>query len=186
MFVFAAALTASAVLQAAAPAAAVPAKVGACAWAKIPAADQTTVLEAYHRDRGEGLVTLMNMEVQVATALDACAPKTRVPPVFLHRALWAEMTQQGAAHELAAAGVDQARLNAAWANAPAAARACLRNRLGPHFGLSTPDCTEPAETEIADTLKLSGDDAQMQAAIFYLAKAEGELAESVIVDSPFK
>lgn len=180
MLMFAAALMASASVSAAPG----PKPVGACAWGRLSAAEKTQILDAYHEDRGAGLVVLMSMEAQVAAAIAACAPGSQAPAVFLHRALWAEMTQQGAVRELAAHGVQRATLEAAWTAAPAA-RTCLRNRLGPTFGVRTPDCKDYVEVDMAKALKLAQPDAEMQASIFYLARAEGELAESVIANSPF-
>lgn len=195
MLMFAAALLVQAVLSAA-PAAKTPATkpaairtaqpVGPCAWSKLGAAEQKTVLDAYHQGRSEGLQTLMAMDGPVAAAIDACAPKSRMPDVYLHRALWAEMTQVGAVQELARSGVDRPALDAAWAKASAAAKLCLHNRLGPNFGMLTPACDDPVETTIAESLKLPASEAAIQASIYYLAKAEGEWAESLIADSPFK
>src|SRR5215211_5066244 len=95
--------------QAAAPAVKPPGRVGACAWGRLQAGERTRVLDAYDRDRSEGLQTLMSMDEAVASALQACAPVGRTPAIFLHRALWAEMTQAGAARELNAAGLDRPR-----------------------------------------------------------------------------
>ena len=184
-------LTLAAIFASAAVAAAPPSPqpgkaVGACAWGKIAAADRARVLSAYHEDRTMGLQALLGLGDQVAVALEACAPKSRIPDIFLHRALWAEMTQAGAAQELSTSGVTRAALEASWKSAPATARACLHNRLGPNFGLSTPDCKQPVEAELAQGLKLESAGAQLQASIFYLAKAEGEWAESMIAHSPFR
>ena len=98
--------------------------VGACAWGKLEAADRSRVLSAYHEDRTMGLQVLLSLEGQVVKALDACGPKTLIPDIFLHRALWAEMTQAGAAQELSSAGITRATLEASWRDAPAATRAC--------------------------------------------------------------
>jgi hypothetical protein len=162
-----------------------PGKVGACAWEKLPVADRTRVLDAYHRERAEGLQTLMLMDDAVAVALKACAPAGRPPAIFLNRALWAEMTLAGAARELNAVGVDRPRLEAAWSQAPATARLCLRNRLGSNFGMATPACADDAEGDMARSLNIDGADLRLQASIFYLAKAESELAETMIANSPF-
>src|SRR5436190_7151799 len=140
MLIFAAALL---LAQAAAPPPQKPAgHVGACAWGRIERADRDRVLDAYDRDRTEGLTLLMSLDAE--PALQACAPTGRVVQVFLHKALWAEMTQVGAARAIAAAGVDRAGLDGAWAGS-ASARACLHNRLGPTFGQMLPACTDDAE-----------------------------------------
>jgi hypothetical protein len=170
---------------AAAPPEKPPGHVGACAWDKLLLADRTRVLDAYHRERSEGLQTLMLMDEAVAAALKACAPAGRPPAIFLHRALWAEMTQAGAARELNAIGLDRTRLEAAWSQAPAASRLCLRNRLGSNFGMATPACADDAEGDIAGGLMIERADLRLQASIFYVAKAEGELAETLIANSPF-
>jgi hypothetical protein len=170
---------------AAAPAEKPPGRVGACAWDRLMVVDRTRVLDAYDRDRSEGLQTLMLMDEAVAAALTACAPAGRPPAIFLHRALWAEMTQAGAARELNAIGLDRPRLEAAWARAPAAARLCLRNRLGSNFGMATPACADDVEGDMARGLNIERADLRLQASIFYLAKAEGELAETLIANSPF-
>jgi len=195
MLMFAAALLAQAAVAAAppprastprAPAPQKPAgKVGACAWGKIELADRNRILDAYDRDRSEGLTVLMNLGGPVDAALRACAPPGNVVSVFLHRALWAEMTQAGAAREIAVAGVDRVGLDAAWSRSPDTARACLRNRLGPNYGQLTPACADDAEGEIARPLKIENATLQRQASIYYLAKAEAEWAEILIANSPF-
>jgi hypothetical protein len=162
-----------------------PGRVGACAWDRLLVVDRGRVLDAYDRSRSEGLQTLMLMDEAVATALEACRPAGRTPAIFLHRALWAEMTQAGAARELNAIGVDRGRLEAAWTQAPAAARLCLRNRIGSNFGMATPACADDVEGDIARTLQIERADLRLQASIFYLAKAEGEWAEALIANSPF-
>jgi hypothetical protein len=183
MLMLAAALFAQA--AAAAPPPQKPAgRVGACAWARLERADQNRVLDAYDRDRTEGLTLLMSLEDPVDAALRACAPKGRVAPVFLHKALWAEMTQVGAARAIAVSGVDRAGLDSAWAKAPGA-HACLHNRLGPTFGQMTPACADDAEAEIARPLNIENARLRVQASIYYIAKAEGEWAEILIANSPF-
>jgi hypothetical protein len=162
-----------------------PGRVGACAWERLLAADRSRVLDAYDRDRSEGLQTLMLMDEAVAAALKGCAPAGRTPAIFLQRALWAEMTQAGAARELGAVGVDRLRLEAAWKQAPAAARLCLHNRVGSNFGMATPACAEDVEGDMARTLSIERTDLRLQASIFYVAKAEGEWAETLIANSPF-
>lgn len=157
--------------------------VGTCAWNKIPTADRDRVLLAYHQDRGLGLNTLMDLDVSASLA--ACAPGSHAPAVFLHRALWAEMTQVGAARELASAGIDRAGIEAAWTRAPGSTRTCLHNRLGPNFGELTPSCTDDAEGEIARSLNIEDDDLRRQASVYYVAKAEGEWAELLIANTPF-
>ena len=190
MLMFAAALMAHAAV-AAAPAPKAPAqqkpsgKVGACAWARLELADRNRILEAYDRDRSEGLTILVNLDGPVDAALRACAPKGNVVSVFLHRALWAEMIQVGAAREIAPSGVDRAGLDAAWSGSAQSARTCLRNRLGPNFGQLTPACADPAEIEIAAPLKIDNVALKSQASVYYLAKAEGEWAEMLIANSPF-
>ena len=191
MLMLAAALLAQAAVAAAPPPqkAAPPqkpsGKVGACAWDKIEIADRNRILEAYHRDRTEGLTLLVNLDAPVDAALRACAPPGNVATVFLHRALWAEMTQVGAAREMAASGVDRISLDAAWTGSAETARACLHNRIGPNFGQLTPACTDDAESEIARPLNIQTVALRQQASIYYLAKAEGEWAEMLIANSPF-
>jgi hypothetical protein len=190
MLMLAAALLAQAAVAAApAPRASAPQKpagqVGACAWAKLDLADRDRILDAYDRDRTEGLTLLMSLDGPVNAALRACAPRGNVVSVFLHRALWAEMTQVGAAREIAVAGVDRVGLDAAWSRSAETARACLRNRLGPNFGQLTPACADDAEGEIARPPKIENATLQRQASIYYLAKAEGEWAEILIANSPF-
>jgi hypothetical protein len=184
MMMLTAALFAQAV-AAAAPPEKPPGRVGACAWDKLLVVDRTKVLDAYHRERSEGLQTLMLMDEAVAAALKACAPAGHPPAIFLHRALWAEMTQAGAVRELNAVGVDRPRLEAAWNKAPATARLCLRNRLGSNFGMATPACADDVEGEMARSLNIGNADLRLQASIFYIAKAESELAETLIANSPF-
>jgi hypothetical protein len=189
MLMLAAALLAQAVVAAPPPRAAAPqkpaGKVGACAWGRLELADRNRVLDAYDRDRTEGLTLLMSLDGPVDAALRACAPPGNVVSVFLHRALWAEMTQAGAAREIAASGVDRVGLDEAWTRSAATARDCLRNRLGPNFGQLTPACTDDAEGEIARPLKIESIVLRRQASIYYLAKAEGEWAEILIANSPF-
>ena|SRR5436190_833863 len=154
--------------------------VGACAWGGLSSADRDRVLAAYHQDRALGLNALMDLDVTPILAV--CAPGSRAPRVFLHRALWAEMTQAGAAREL---GLERGVMEAAWKAAPASARTCLHNRLGPNFGEATPGCTDDAEGEIARGLNIPRADRRLQASIYYVAKAEGEWAEQLIANSPF-
>lgn len=184
MLMLAAALLAQAV-TAASPPQKPAGRVGACAWGRLERVDRDRVLDAYDRDRTEGLTLLMSLEAPVDAALRACAPATRVAPVFLHRALWAEMTQAGAAREIAAAGVDRAGLDAGWSRAAVSARACLHNRLGQNFGQPTPICTDDAEGEIARPLNIESARLRVQASVYYIAKAEGEWAEILIANSPF-
>lgn len=159
--------------------------VGACAWARLERADRNRVLDAYDRDRSEGLTVLTNLEEPVAAALKACAPKGRVAAVFLHRAIWAEMTQAGAAREIAVTGPDRDGLDAAWSAAPLVARACLHNRLGPNFGQLTPACADDAEGQISRSLSLGRPELRLQASVYFVAKAEAEWAEQLIANSPF-
>jgi hypothetical protein len=151
----------------------------------LESSDRNRILDAYDRDRNEGLTMLVNLEAPVDAALRACAPPGNVASVFLHRALWAEMTQVGAAREIAAAGLDRAGLDAAWSRSAESARTCLRNRVGPNFGLATPNCAEDAEGEIARPLNIESAILRRQASIYFLAKAESEWAETLIANSPF-
>ncbi|HET9160407.1 MAG TPA: hypothetical protein VFN88_07325 [Caulobacteraceae bacterium] len=160
-------------------------QVGACAWNRLELADRTRILEAYHRDRNEGLSILVNLDGPVDAALRACAPRGNVASVFLHRAIWAEMTQTGAAREVASAGVDRAGLDAAWTRSAQSARTCLHNRLGPNFGEATPNCADDAEGDMAKGLNIQSVRLREQASIYFLAKAEAEWAETLIANSPF-
>ena len=112
-------------------------------------------------------------------------PKSRTPAIYLRRALWAEMTQAGAARELNAIGLDRLKLEAAWTAAPAAARLCLHNRVGANTGQATPACADDVEGDLARGLKIEQADLRLQASIFYIAKAESEWAETLIASSPF-
>jgi hypothetical protein len=156
--------------------------VAVCKWGRPSENEFFAVLAALQpgRVRLEGLPR----EDPVDAALRACAPKGRVAPVFLHKALWAEMTQVGAARAIAVSGVDRAGLDSAWAKAPGA-HACLHNRLGPTFGQMTPACADDAEAEIARPLNIENARLRVQASIYYIAKAEGEWAEILIANSPF-
>jgi hypothetical protein len=189
MLMLAAALLAQAAVAAAPAPKAPPQKpagqVGACAWSRLEIADRNRVLDAYDRNRSEGLTMLLNMDAPVDAALRACAPKGNVATVFLHRALWAEMTQAGAARAISVTGVDRAGLDAAWAGSAQSARTCLHNRLGPNFGQLTPACADDAEGDIARALKIDSAALREQASVYYLAKAEGEWAEILIANSPF-
>lgn len=188
MLSLAAALLAQVILlQGAAKTPAKPAKpagqVGACAWSKLDTGDKARVLAAYHQDRAKGLNALMDLDARAA--LDACAPGSHAPQVFLHRALWAEMTQAGAAQELSAIGMERSVIEAAWTRSASSARLCLHNRLGPNFGENTPACADDAEGEIARPLNIERADLRLQASIYFLAKAEGEWAELLIANTPF-
>jgi hypothetical protein len=187
MLSLAAAAFAQAILMQSAQSAAKPAKpagqVGACAWGKLDSKDKAYVLAAYHQDRAKGLNALMDLDA--SQALAACAPGSRAPQVFLHRALWAEMTQAGAAQELSAIGMDRRAIEAAWTRSAPSAKLCLHNRLGPNFGEITPACADDAEGEIAKPLNIERADLRLQAAIYFIAKAEGEWAELLIANTPF-
>jgi hypothetical protein len=196
MLMLAAALLAQAALAATPPPKAVPTpkpaptqkpsgRVGACAWARLEAADRSRVLDAYDRDRSEGLTVLMSLDAPVDAALRACAPKGNVVSVILHRASWAEMIQVGAAREIATSGVDRAGLDAAWAGSAVSARSCLHNRVAQNFGQAKPACDDAAEVEIARPLKIDDAALRTQASVYYLAKAEAEWAEMLIANSPF-
>jgi hypothetical protein len=190
MLMFAAALLAQAAVATAPPPRPSPPQkpsghVGACAWARIEPADRNRVLDAYDKDRSDGLTLLMSLDAPVDAALRACAPKGTVVSVFLHRALWAEMIQVGAAREIAVSGVDRVGLDAAWAGSAESARACLRTRVGLNFGQLPPACADDAEIEIARPLKIDDAALRRQASVYYLAKAEAEWAEMLIANSPF-
>lgn len=190
MLMLVTALFAQAAVAAAPPPKAIPPKkpsghVGACAWGKIEPADRNRVLDAYDKDRSDGLTLLMSLDAPVDAALRACAPKGNVVSVFLHRALWAEMIQVGAAREIAVSGVDRVGLDAAWAGSAESARVCLRNRVAQNFGQAAPACADEAEIEIARPLKIENAALRTQASVYYLAKAEAEWAEMLIANSPF-
>lgn len=180
---FAAALMLSAVQTAPEPTGA--ATLGACAWDRLPSAQQEAVLSAYDQNLQRGMNALHARDGMLQLGVVVCAGRDDLPSRLTQGAIAAHVIQTGAARALERdRGLSHTRLEEAWATAPQAARDCtLRNAARP-FRIEGPACGDRhAPKAFLEALGLSERTdrrAATQALVFMNAKAQSQIAQGLI------
>lgn len=129
-------------LAAAAPAEA--GRLGACVWGKLRPADRDRVLAAYRQDMSQGGAALEKIDARLRTASAACAGRRDLPPLWAQTLAGSEAVQVWASEALRPAGVDRARLEAAWTAAPETVKACIKANGRLAFYSNGLGCSDPA------------------------------------------
>jgi len=177
-------LTAAALVGAARaePPAAKP--LGACLWSKLSAAEHGRILAAYGKDMGAGAEALDKLRGKLKAQAAVCAGRRDVPADWIQIAAGSQGVQAYAADALAASHrIDRARLDAAWAAAPASVAACVRATARVAYfpnGMGCVDPAAPAWLLGRVGLSQSQQPAARQALYYFNAKAIGEWADKLL------
>jgi len=164
--------------------------VGACAWAKMPAAEHAAFLSAYATGMDNGMAYLSAHDEELRGFVAACAHRSDVPALWSQGAVGSQAIQAGAADALLSGkSIPRAQLDAAWASDPAAARDCTRKSAGKPFDIDQGSCPDPqAPLWFIQALKLpttaTDHTAASQALIYFNAKAQNEWADALIAKQP--
>lgn len=160
--------------------------ISACVWGKLPTAERAKVLAAYQHAMSWGAAALDAIGPRLKTATAACARRAEVPSDWVPTIAGSEAVQTYIAGALK---MDRAKLDAAWAAAPANVAACIRANGRLAFYPNGTGCTDPAAT--AWLLKRIGlapgqGPASQQAVYYFNAKAIGEWGDQLIARLPPK
>jgi hypothetical protein len=158
--------------------------LGGCIWAKLPPADRTRVLAAYQQDMGAGATALQKLARPLRAKAASCAKRADISADWIQTITGSEAVQSyTAAALLSARRIDRARLDAAWAAAPADVAACVRANGRLAFFSNGLGCSNPAAS--AWLLRRVGLDqsqqpAARQALYYFNAKAIGEWGDKLV------
>jgi hypothetical protein len=160
--------------------------IGACVWGKLSAAEHAKVLAAYQQNMAGGAAALDRLGGKLKTATAACAKRSDVPADWVPTIAGSEAVQIYAATALK---TDRAKLDAAWAAAPANVAACIRANGRLAFYPNGTGCTDPAAS--AWLLKRIGvapnqPPASQQAIYYFNARAIGDWADQLVAKLPPK
>jgi hypothetical protein len=164
--------------------------LGACIWSKLSAADHAKVLAAYQRDMASGAAALERLSPKLKAKAAICAGRGGVSADWLQTITGSEAVQTyTAAALMTAKRLDRAKLDAAWAAAPAEVGTCVRANGRLAFFSNGLGCANPAAS--AWLLKRIGLDAGQQPAArqalyYFNAKAIGEWGDKLVVGLPTK
>ena len=116
--------------------------VTSCAWSQLPANARQDFLSAY---MGSGKTTT-TLEQQLAlynAAMTACTGRNDIPPILAQIAVVSQSIKHGSATKLATTtDITAAKLEAAWAKAPADAVQCNLAKAAEQFGLKSNPCPD--------------------------------------------
>lgn len=165
--------------------------LGDCVWSRLPAAEQSQILNAYSRGVTSGMNALNHRDLKVMAAAPACAGRADLPAMWVRSAVAAHAIQMGAAASvLAEKGLDRARLDEAWNAAPVNARNCTLANAAKVFGIDGPACADRrAPQAFASSLGLTYSErpdrkASEQTLIYMNAKAQEQIALTLIARIP--
>jgi hypothetical protein len=173
-------LTAAAALSGAARAE----PLSACIWSKLSPAEHARVLAAYQKDMGAGASALEKLGGPLKAKAALCAKRSDIPPDWIQTITGSEAVQTYAADALLAAKkLERAKLDAAWAAAPADVAACVRANGRLAFFSNGIGCSNPAASAwLLNRLGLdqSQQPAARQALYYFNAKAIGEWGDTLV------
>jgi hypothetical protein len=154
--------------------------LGACIWSRLSPAEQTRVLGAYQRDMAAGAAALEKLDGKLQAKAALCARRRDIKPDWVQTVTGAEAVQT---YTGAALHLDRARLDAAWAAAPADVAACVRANARLAFFSNGLGCGNPALSNWL--IKRLGLDparqpAARQALYYFNAKAIGEWGDGLV------
>ncbi|MGZ3402871.1 MAG: hypothetical protein ACXWKN_06140 [Phenylobacterium sp.] len=157
--------------------------LSACIWGKLSPAEQTRVLAAYQDDMASGAAALDRLGRKLQATAANCAKRSDIPADWIQTIAGSEAVQVYAAEALAVRRLDRARLDAAWAAAPADVAACVRANGRLAFFSNGLGCSNPAAS--AWLLKRLGLDpnqqpAARQALYYFNARAIGEWGDRLV------
>jgi hypothetical protein len=158
--------------------------LGACIWSKLSPADHTAVVAAYQKDMGAGAAALEKLDGKLKAKAALCAHRGDISSIWVQTITGSEAVQTyAAAALLSARNLDRAKLDAAWAAAPAEVAACVRANGRLAFFSNGLGCGNPAAS--AWLLKRLGLDqsqqpAARQALYYFNAKAIGEWGDKLV------
>ena len=165
--------------------------VGACAWSRLPPADQQAVLTAYSVNMTAAMNALFTRDAQLRAAGAECAGRADVPILQMQGAIAAHVIQLGAAESVrSSAGLDRDRLDLAWSSAPAQARDCALANASRPFRVAGPRCRDRRASQgFVTALGLDPSDPARRAAseqvlIYMNAKAQEQIAGRLISEAP--
>jgi hypothetical protein len=163
--------------------------LGACIWGKLSPSEQAKVLAAYRTDMGAGAAALQKLDGKLRLKAAACAKRGDIKPDWIQTITGSHAVQAYTAEALSAAKhVDRAKLDAAWAAAPADVAGCVRANGRLAFYSNGLGCSNPAAA--AWLLKRIGiaanDPAARQALYFFNARAIGEWGDQLVAKLPAK
>ena len=165
--------------------------LGACAWAELPVAEQQAVLTAYDRSISSGMRALSQRDSVLQTSVHSCAGRSDLPAILTQASISSHVIQLGAANAVhREKGLGRVELDAAWSEAPNAARACALNNAAKPFRIDGPVCPDRnASRAFLEKLDLSSSNrndrvAAEQALIYMNAKAQQEIADRLIATAP--
>jgi hypothetical protein len=159
--------------------------IGACSWAKAAGGERAAFLAAYQQNLGAGTTQLGSVNDQLHRYAAECARRTDLPAPWVEGAIASVAIQDGAATALnATLKIARPALDAAWTEAPAAARDCARANAAKSFGINDLTCPDPkAPLWFLQRFGIAPatDRADATQALYYFnAKAQEEWAESLI------
>ena len=152
--------------------------LGDCAWSNLSGAERSRVIEAYQRDASTAETVLRALDPQIQAAAARCEAHRGTPAAWVQIATGAEAIQASMAAALhQERGLDRKALDAAWASAPADAKACIRAAAAKSLGQPMPACAHPKTAIwLLKRLGIASDASQpgRQAFLYFTAKAHTE------------
>lgn len=157
---------------------------GACAWLRLPEATRQEYVAAFQSSVQYGSSVLQKHDPEIRAAFNGCAGRNDVPTLWAVGAVTSQAIQAGAAEALTAGGHSVESLDAAWAQAPDAARACTRAHAAKTFGITDEACPDRHAIltllESVGVTPRSDRRAAMNALYYFNAKAQSEWAAALI------
>ena len=154
--------------------------LGACIWSKLSPADHAKVLDAYGQSMAGGAQALDRLGGKLKAGAAACARRGDLPKDWIPTIAESEAVQTYAA---AALRIDRARLDAAWAAAPANVAACIRASGRLAFYPNGAGCVDPAASAWLLTrvgLAPNRPPASQLATYYFNARAIGEWGDRLV------
>ena len=170
-----------------------PSATGACAWSRLPEAEQQAVMTAYDRSMSQGMRALSQRGADLLAISQDCTGRSDLPPRWIHAAIASHVIQMGASARVEREkGLSRARLDRDWDEASEAARSCVFNNAAKPFGIEGPACPDRrAGATFLASLGLSttnrGDRVAAEQALIYMnAKAQQMIADQLISKAPVR
>ena len=158
--------------------------VGACAWAKFPAADRQAFLDAYKTGVKDGMASLDLSDEKLRSLVNECAHRDDTPRAWAQALIIFNAFQEGAAYDLATdGGITREKLDKAWRETPKNVVDCTRAEAAKAYGVKAQPCADPKST-LWFLDHFSFKDAKSpslptQLILYFNAKAEAELTETL-------
>ena len=164
--------------------------VGECAWSQLPDSEQAAILQSFKTNPRYAVAGLNRYDQTFQQAASTCSGRTDLPSVWGAATITSHVIMLASSQSLSdSSDIERARLDAAWAEAPAAARDCALNTTARSMGISRPACTDAKQIEaFLQPFGLSRSKwtqrSRANAVINYMhAKAQSTLVEDLIATS---